>query len=83
VLGYFARMCREKGLDQLVGAFVRLKKRDGLGDLKLRVGGSCGPADQVIVDELRATLAAHNVLGDAEFCPNLSRVTPNRISCVH
>jgi glycosyltransferase involved in cell wall biosynthesis len=72
VLGYFARMCREKGLDQLIGAFVRLKKRNGLGDLKLRVGGSCGPADQVIVDQLRQTLAAHQILGDAEFCPNLS-----------
>ena len=73
VLGYFARMCREKGLDQLAGAFIRLKKRDGLGDLKLRVGGSCGPADQAVVDGLRDTLAANHVLGDAEFCPNLSR----------
>jgi glycosyltransferase involved in cell wall biosynthesis len=72
VLGYFARMCREKGLDQLIGAFVRLKKRKGLADLKLRVGGSCGPADQVIVDKLRQTLAANQILGDAEFCPNLS-----------
>jgi glycosyltransferase involved in cell wall biosynthesis len=72
VLGYFARMCRDKGLDQLVGAYIRLKQRNGLGDLKLRVGGSCGPADQVVVDELRETLAAHNILGDAEFCPNLS-----------
>jgi glycosyltransferase involved in cell wall biosynthesis len=72
VLGYFARMCREKGLDQLVGAFIRLKKRNGLGDLKLRVGGSCGPADQKIVDQLRETLAANQVLGDVEFCPNLS-----------
>ena len=73
VLGYFARMCREKGLDQLIGAFIRLKKRDGLGDLKLRVGGSCGPADKVIVDEMRSILAAQNILGDVEFCPNLSR----------
>jgi glycosyltransferase involved in cell wall biosynthesis len=73
VLGYFARMCREKGLDQLIGAFLRLKKRDGLSKLKLRVGGSCGPTDQVIVDQLRGTLADHNFLGDAEFCPNLSR----------
>ena len=73
VLGYFARLCREKGLDQLIGAFVRLKKRDGLAHLKLRVGGSCGPADQVVVDVLRALLAANQVLGDAEFCPNLSR----------
>jgi glycosyltransferase involved in cell wall biosynthesis len=73
VLGYFARMCREKGVDQLVGAFIRLKKRNGLGDLKLRVGGSCGPADQPLVDELRATLATHGFLGEAEFCPNLTR----------
>jgi glycosyltransferase involved in cell wall biosynthesis len=73
VLGFFARMCLDKGLDQLVGAFIRLKQRSGLGDLKLRVGGSCGPADQVLVDELRETLAAHNNLGDAEFRPNLSR----------
>jgi glycosyltransferase involved in cell wall biosynthesis len=73
VLGYFARLCREKGLDQLVDAFIRLKKRDGLGDLKLRIGGSCGPADEVVVAALRQTLAAHNVLGDVEFRPNLSR----------
>jgi len=73
VLGYFARMCLEKGLDQLVGAFVRLKKRKGLGDLKLRVGGSCGPTDQVVVDELRSILARHNLQGDVEFCPNVSR----------
>jgi glycosyltransferase involved in cell wall biosynthesis len=72
VLGYFARMCREKGLDQLVGAFILLRKRNGLGDLKLRIGGSCGPTDQVIVDELRAVLARHDVLAHAEFCPNLS-----------
>jgi glycosyltransferase involved in cell wall biosynthesis len=72
VLGYFARMCREKGLDQLIGAFVRLKKRSGLNDLKLRVGGSCGPMDKIVVDELRETLAANNILADAEFCPNLS-----------
>ena len=73
VLGYFARMCREKGLDRLVAAFIRLKKRSGLGDLKLRVGGSCGPTDQILVDELRKTLDAHHLLGDTEFCPNLSR----------
>jgi glycosyltransferase involved in cell wall biosynthesis len=73
VLGYFARMCLDKGLDLLVGAFLRLKKRDGLGDLKLRVGGSCGPMDQVVVDALRAILARHNLQGDVEFCPNLSR----------
>jgi glycosyltransferase involved in cell wall biosynthesis len=72
VLGYFARMCREKGLDQLIDAFIRLKQRNGFENLKLRVGGSCGPADQVLVESLRQRLATHKVLGDAEFCPNLS-----------
>ena len=73
VLGYFARMCREKGLEQLVEAFIRLKKRDGLRDLKLRVGGSCGPTDQPVVEGVRQALASAGVLGDVEFCPNLSR----------
>ncbi len=78
VLGYFARMCRDKGLDKLVGAFIKLKQRDGLRQLKLRVGGSCGPSDQPLMDSLRDTLSAQGLLGDAEFFPNLSRA--NKVS---
>src|SRR5262249_22767405 len=37
VLGYFARMCREKGLDQLVEAFISLRQRGRIKDLKLHV----------------------------------------------
>ena len=73
VLGYFARMCREKGLETLVNAFIVLKKRGRVGNLKLRIGGSCGPADQGLVDDLRARLQAGGLLADVEFCPNLSR----------
>ena len=72
-LGYFARMCREKGLETLVNAFIILKKRGRAGNLKLRIGGSCGAADQVVVDEMRARLQADGLLADVEFCPNLSR----------
>ncbi len=73
VLGYFARMCREKGLETLVNAFIILKKRGRAGNLKLRIGGSCGPADRVVVEELRARLQERSLLADVEFCPNLSR----------
>jgi glycosyltransferase involved in cell wall biosynthesis len=73
VLGYFARMCREKGLDTLVEAYLVLRQRDRIKRLKLRVGGGCGPSDQPFVAELRERLQAHGVLGDAEFCPNLDR----------
>jgi len=73
VLGYFARMCREKGLDTLVDAFILLKKRGKVAKLKLRIGGSCGPADQPVVDELRARLQERGLLADVEFHPNISR----------
>jgi glycosyltransferase involved in cell wall biosynthesis len=72
-LGYFARMCREKGLENLIDAFLILKKRARVQNLKLRVGGSCGPVDQILVDQLRNRLAKAGVAGDVEFLPNPSR----------
>ncbi len=73
VLGYFARMCREKGLDTLVDAFIRLKQRNRIKDLKLRVGGGCGPSDAKFVDSLQVLLRDHGLLNDVEFHPNLDR----------
>jgi glycosyltransferase involved in cell wall biosynthesis len=72
-LGFFARMCREKGLDTLVDAFICLRKRSRTGKVRLLVGGSCGPADQAFVEGLRERLHAEEVLGDVEFHPNLDR----------
>lgn len=72
-LGYFARMCREKGLDTLVEAFILLRQKDRFDRLRLRVGGGCGPSEESFVAELRERLKAHGLLGDAEFCPNLDR----------
>jgi glycosyltransferase involved in cell wall biosynthesis len=73
VLGFFARMCREKGLDRLVEAFILLKRREHTKELKLRIGGGCGPADESFVESLREQLKAHGVMHDVEFHPNLSR----------
>lgn len=73
VLGYFARMCREKGLDTLVEAFILLKERNRVPNLKLKVGGGCGPADQPLVDALRERLKSKVFLDDVEFFPNVDR----------
>ena len=73
VLGYFARMCREKGLDTLVDAFILLKQRNRIKDLKLRVGGGCGPSNAKFVAALRSRLETRGFLNDAEFHPNLDR----------
>jgi glycosyltransferase involved in cell wall biosynthesis len=72
-LGFFARMCPEKGLDTLVEAYALLRQRGRVGQLKLRVGGSCGPADGAFVDSLREQLKAGGLLGEVEFHPNLDR----------
>ena len=71
VLGFFARMTREKGLDTLVEAFILARER--LPNLRLRIGGSCGPADGPFVQQLRARLKSAGCLEHAEFHPNVDR----------
>jgi len=73
VIGYFARMCREKGLDTLVEAFLLLKKRPRMERVRLHVGGGCGPADQSFVASLQQRLQSAGVIGDACFFPNVDR----------
>ena len=73
VLGYFARMCKEKGLDTLVEAFIHLKNRGNVPRLKLHIGGGCGPGDEPFVKSLRKRLAEAGFIGETMFSPNLSR----------
>jgi glycosyltransferase involved in cell wall biosynthesis len=73
VLGYFARMCSDKGLDTLVEAFIILRKRGKLPDLRLKVGGGSGPSDEAFVRPLKARLKAEGLEGATEFHPNLDR----------
>jgi glycosyltransferase involved in cell wall biosynthesis len=72
-IGYLARMCREKGLDTLVTAYLELRRRNRVPGLRLKVAGGCGPGDEPFVQEQRSRLAAAGVLDAVEFLPNLSR----------
>lgn len=73
VLGFFARMCEEKGLHLLVEVFINLKRRESCKNLRLKIGGGCGPSDRKYVARLRKHMHAEGVLGDVEFHPNLDR----------
>lgn len=73
VLGYFARMCEEKGLHLLVETFINLKRRVGMEKLRLKIGGGCGPGDQAYVARLRRHLKREGMLADVEFHPNPDR----------
>jgi glycosyltransferase involved in cell wall biosynthesis len=71
VLGYFARMCREKGLDTLVDAFLLIKQRETGRSLRLHVGGGCGPGDESFVAEQRRKLSVAGMVEEVNFFPNV------------
>ncbi|MCS1410232.1 MAG: Glycogen synthase [Verrucomicrobia subdivision 3 bacterium] len=73
VLGFFARMCEDKGLDTLIESFILLKQRETTKTLRLMVGGGLGARDQPLVDKIKEQLRQLNLLDAVEFCPNLSR----------
>jgi glycosyltransferase involved in cell wall biosynthesis len=73
VLGYFARMCKEKGLHTLVDAFISLKKGNRVSQLKLHIGGAMGPADETFVNDLKLRLQGNGVLGDVTFFSNVTK----------
>jgi glycosyltransferase involved in cell wall biosynthesis len=72
VLGYFARMCREKGLDLLVDAYLELRRRGRVPELRLHVGGGMGPGDVPLVEEQKRRLAAAGLAGDVAWHPNVT-----------
>jgi glycosyltransferase involved in cell wall biosynthesis len=71
-IGYFARMSPEKGLEDLVDAFLYLKRQNRIPGLRLRIGGYCGPGNKRFVDSLLEKLRTYKA--NVDFCPNLSRV---------
>lgn len=75
VLGYLARMCREKGLETLVRAFCEVRRRGRVPGLKLCVAGSLGPTDEPFVRDLEEKLAEMGCQQDVSFHPNVDRAT--------
>ena len=73
VLGYFTRMCKDKGLDTLIDAFITLKQANHIPQLRLKIGGGCGPGDEPFVKRMRDRLHAKALLGEVEFHPDVSR----------
>ena len=73
VIGYFARMCEEKGLHLLIDAFLELKNRNGSRKLKLEIGGTLLPKDGKYVNNLKQKIEYAGYLDDVEFHPNVGK----------
>jgi glycosyltransferase involved in cell wall biosynthesis len=73
VLGYFARMCKEKGLDTLVAAYIHIRKKNLVPNLRFKIGGAMGPSDEAFVAKLKDDLQANGLSNDVEFHTNLDK----------
>lgn len=72
-IGYFARICHDKGLHQLVEAFQLLKQQPGLPPLRLRVAGYMGAGDRKYFEEILAKIRGWGWEQDFEYLGELDR----------
>ena len=73
VIGYLARMIREKGIEFLVNAFIHLRTKLHHPDARLHIAGACTAGDEVLVAGLKKQLAAADLTSAVDWSPNLSR----------
>lgn len=73
VLGYLSRMCPLKGLHTLVEAYVLLRERRRIPDLRLRIAGTQTADDIPFVTQLQDRLTGAGLADAVEFLPNLDR----------
>lgn len=71
-VGYFARICPEKGFDRIVDAFVHLRRLPDAPPARLKVSGWLGGQHRAFYDAQVAKLTAAGLAGDYEHvdCPD-------------
>ena len=80
VVGYVARLCRDKGLPVLVEAFLALREVPRFSSLRLVVVGTMIGADQRLVAELQGRIRAAGAQDAVEFHPNADRA--KKLACL-
>ncbi|MFT4541210.1 MAG: glycosyltransferase involved in cell wall biosynthesis [Planctomycetota bacterium] len=72
-IGYLARMCADKGLPELVDAFLELRSRASIPGLRLLAGGVVLGEDEALLTDLRGRVRAAGAEADVEFRANMTR----------
>jgi glycosyltransferase involved in cell wall biosynthesis len=73
VIGYLARMIREKGLPVLVEAFIHLRNTLKHPDVRLHIAGAATAGDSKLIGELKRQLTAAGLGDQVIWSPNISR----------
>jgi glycosyltransferase involved in cell wall biosynthesis len=71
-VGYFARICPEKGFHNVVDAFVHFKGLPGTGEARLHVSGWLGENNRPFFEEQKKRLESAGLLGHFQHveCPD-------------
>jgi glycosyltransferase involved in cell wall biosynthesis len=72
-VGYLARMCREKGIEVLVDAFLFLARELGDKATRLKIAGAATAGDQQLINALKRRIADAGLEARVEWSPNLTR----------
>jgi glycosyltransferase involved in cell wall biosynthesis len=72
-VGFFSRMCPEKGMDIVIDAFLALRKTGRWNHVQLAIGGGCGAGEKAYVDEQRLRVEKAGLSDAVHFHPNVSR----------
>ena len=72
-IGYLARLAPEKGLHQLVDAFLELKQRPQGADVRLLIAGWLGKNNQAFVDEQFERLTSAGLEADFQYLGSIDR----------
>ena len=66
-IGFLSRLCRVRGLDTLVAAFIQLKQRDEFSSLRLHICGGHNAADEPFIASLKSHLEEAGHLSSVTF----------------
>lgn len=66
-IGFMSRICREKGFDELVEAFIEIRRRARIPGLRLRAIGGHTPQDRAFVAGVRRRLESVGAIPDVEI----------------
>ena len=72
-IGYFARICPEKGLDLLVDAFIELKKSDKHQELRLAIAGTLLSENITYLEQQKTKISNAGFTDEVKIKTNLSR----------
>jgi glycosyltransferase involved in cell wall biosynthesis len=73
VIGYLARMSREKGLEVMVGAFIHLRTVLGHPTVRLHLAGAATAENDRLIGVLKLRLSTAGLADQVLWTPNLTR----------